>query len=195
VAAAVGVALALVGAVPAFAQTGTSQPSSLQEAQRLNAEPAVREPPGSHPPLDRSGRRLQGKASFYAHTQDGLMANGHRFDPTKPVAASKSLPFGTVVKVTNLKNGKSVLVKVEDRGPYIAGRIVDLTPPSAAKLGMTEEGVAPVIVAPVAVPQPDGAVKAGAGAAEMPPSTAAKMIDEAAAGRVPTEPAELDASR
>jgi rare lipoprotein A len=73
--------------------------------------------------------------------------------------------LGTTAKVTNLDNGKSALVKVEDRGPYVDGRVVDLAPKVAEELEMTKQGIAPVVVAPVAVPLPNGDVKLGAGAA------------------------------
>ena len=97
------------------------------------------------------------------------MADGHRFDPNSNVAASKSLPLGSAAKVTNLENGKSALVKIEDRGPYVNGRVVDLAPKVADQLDLKKAGVAPVEVKPVTVPQPDGAVKLGAGAAEANP--------------------------
>ncbi len=108
------------------------------------------------------------------------MANGRRFNPLANTVASKSLPLGTVAKVTNLDNGKSVLVTVADRGPYVTGRVVDLTSSTAGQLGITEEkGLAPVVVAPVAVPQPNGEVKAGAGAVDVPPATAAQSLVDA----------------
>jgi rare lipoprotein A len=61
-------------------------------------------------------------------------------------------------------------VKVEDRGPFIDGRVVDVTPKVATELGMTKRGVVPVVVKPITVPQPDGDVKLGAGAAGMAPA-------------------------
>ena len=97
------------------------------------------------------------------------MADGNRFNPNSNVAASKSLPLGTTAKVTNLKNGKSAVVKVQDRGPYIDGRVVDVTPKVADQLDMKKAGVTPVEVAPIAVPQTDGAVKLGAGAPDANP--------------------------
>ena len=71
--------------------------------------------------------------------------------------------------MTNLDNGKTATVKVEDRGPFIDGRVVDVSPKVARDLNITKQGVAPVVVKPIAVPQPDGAVKLGAGAAEASP--------------------------
>ena len=77
-------------------------------------------------------------------------------------AASRTLPLGTVAKVTNVTTGRSAVVKIEDRGPYIKGRIVDLSPSTARKIGITPHiGVAKVVVAPITVPLPDGRVKRG----------------------------------
>ena len=123
----------------------------------------------ANPQLDRSGRRRIGKASFYARMFAGRkMANGNRMDPQNNNAASRTLPLGTTAKVTNLKTGKSAVVTIQDRGPYVAGRIVDLSPATAREIGITpREGVTKVEVAPIAVPQPDGSVKLGAAAAEM----------------------------
>ncbi|MBN9562619.1 MAG: septal ring lytic transglycosylase RlpA family lipoprotein [Alphaproteobacteria bacterium] len=95
------------------------------------------------------------------------MADQSRYNPHSNAAASKILPLGTEARVTNLDNGKSTKVEVKDRGPHVPGRVVDLSSASAADLGITrKEGVAPVEVAPITVPQPDGSVKLGAGAAQ-----------------------------
>lgn len=83
-------------------------------------------------------------------------------DPHGNNAASRTLPLGTVAKVTDVATGKSAVVKIEDRGPYIKGRIVDLSPSTARRIGITPHiGVAKVVVAPIAVPLPDGRVKLG----------------------------------
>ncbi len=88
------------------------------------------------------------------------MANGAPMNPRGDNAASRTLPLGTVAKVTNVATGKSAIIKIEDRGPYIKGRIVDLSPSTAHKIGITRRiGVAKVVVAPIAVPLPDGGVK------------------------------------
>jgi rare lipoprotein A len=89
------------------------------------------------------------------------MANGRRFNPNSNIAASRSLPLGTVARVRNLSNEQQTTVKVEDRGPYVPGRILDVAPKAAGDLGMREQGVAPVVVEPITVPQPDGSVKPG----------------------------------
>jgi rare lipoprotein A len=116
--------------------------------------------------LDRSGRKQVGKASYYAPKFAGRkMADGTRMDPRDDNAASKTLPLGTTARVTNLENGRSASVTIQDRGPYVAGRIIDLSPSTAQQIGVTrQEGIAPVEVAPIAVPQEDGGVKPGDGA-------------------------------
>jgi rare lipoprotein A len=77
------------------------------------------------------------------------MADGTLFDPASNAAASKTLPLGTTARVTNLRNGRSALVTVHDRGPYVAGRVLDVSPADARKLGMKRQGVARVAIAPL----------------------------------------------
>lgn len=149
----------------------------VQEAEELAQLPPVK--PGSR--IDHSGRKQEGKASYYAeHFTNRKMANGRKFNPNTDVAASKSLPLGTTAKVTNVQNGKSTMVKVEDRGPYVNGRVLDLAPKAADQLDIKRQGVAPVIIAPVAVPLPGGDVKLGAGAAEASPEEVQKATEETA---------------
>jgi rare lipoprotein A len=71
-------------------------------------------------------------------------ANGETFDPTQLTAAHRTLPFGTLVRVTNLANGLSVVVRINDRGPFRAGRIIDLSRAAAERLGMIGTGTATV---------------------------------------------------
>lgn len=86
-----------------------------------------------------------GKASYYADTFDGRRtASGETFHQRRLTAAHRSLPFGTRVKVINVANGRSVKVKVNDRGPFVQGRIIDLSRKAASKLGMLNTGVANV---------------------------------------------------
>ena len=88
------------------------------------------------------GYKETGKASFYSMKfQFRKTASGDRFNQLAMTAAHKKLPFGTILLVTNLENGKSVRVKVNDRGPFIKGRIIDLTRASFAKIGNTDQGV------------------------------------------------------
>lgn len=93
----------------------------------------------------RSARKGSGSgdvASFYDH--DTETASGEKFDPRELTAAHRSLPFGTRLRVTNLANGRSVMVRVNDRGPYIRGRSVDVSSSAAEALQMTEPGVVKV---------------------------------------------------
>ena len=90
------------------------------------------------------GYTQHGKASYYWQPQ--RVASGGWFNPNAMTAAHKSLPFGTRVRVTHKGNGRSVVVTINDRGPYIAGRIIDLSKAAAAKLGMLDQGVASVVV-------------------------------------------------
>ena len=86
-----------------------------------------------------------GKGSYYADKFDGRpTASGEKFDQDKMTAAHRTLPFGTQVKVTNQANGRSVTVTVNDRGPFAAGRIIDVSKKAANKLGMVDAGVANV---------------------------------------------------
>jgi rare lipoprotein A len=90
-------------------------------------------------------------------------------NPQSNAAASKSLPLGTTAKVTNLQNGRSATVNVEDRGPHALGRVIDVSPAVADQLDLKKQGTAVVEVKPITVRQPNGAVKLGAGAAEATP--------------------------
>jgi rare lipoprotein A len=86
-----------------------------------------------------------GKASFYADKFAGRKtANGETFRQNKKTAAHKTLPFGTRVKVKNLANGRSIKVRINDRGPFVTGRIIDLSKKAAKKLDIVKTGVANV---------------------------------------------------
>jgi len=80
------------------------------------------------------------------------MADGGRFDPGSNTVASRTLPLGTQARVTNLRNGRSAVVSVRDRGPHHGGRILDVSPGVAARLGMPETGTAPVAVVALSTP-------------------------------------------
>jgi rare lipoprotein A len=94
-------------------------------------------------PLIGSAHAQSGIASVYAY-HGGRTANGEHANPRELTAAHRSLPFGTRVRVTNKRNGRSVTVRINDRGPFIRGRIIDLTPAAARRLGFS--GLAPVSV-------------------------------------------------
>lgn len=89
----------------------------------------------------------RGKASYYSKSWSGRKtANGERLHHDSLTCAHKTYPFGTLLKVTNPANGLSVIVKVTDRGPYVKGRVVDLSVRAAKELGILSQGIAPVIV-------------------------------------------------
>jgi rare lipoprotein A len=98
-----------------------------------------------------SSSASSGVASVYATKGDGYAgrrtANGERAQSGALTAAHKSLPFGTMVRVTNTRNNKSVVVRINDRGPFVRGRVIDLTPAGARAIGMS--GLAPVSLAVV----------------------------------------------
>ncbi len=121
------------------------------------------------PTPDLSGRKRTGTASFYAEKFTGRkMADGTRMDPNDDNAASRTLPLGTTAKVTNLETGQSAVVTIQDRGPYVKGRIIDLSPARArVKSGSIDKMGSPrSVVAPIEVPLPDGSVKQGAAASD-----------------------------
>ena len=91
-----------------------------------------------------------GEASYYAPRFNGRRtASGERFDVNSNIAAHRDLPLGSTARVTNLENGRSAEVRVEDRGPYARGRIIDLSPATADQLGMRQQGTAQVEVQPL----------------------------------------------
>jgi rare lipoprotein A len=97
------------------------------------------------PPTPTPGSVERGLASWYGKEFDGLpTASGETFRPEKISAAHRTLPLGTVVDVTNERNGRTVRVKVNDRGPFVAGRILDLSKAAAGEIGSVADGVVPV---------------------------------------------------
>ena len=94
-----------------------------------------------------SGSSDTGKASYYGDRHHGQRtASGERFDQHALTAAHRSLPFGTRVRVTNLNNERSVVLRINDRGPFVRGRIIDVSRAAAVRLDMLRAGVVPVRV-------------------------------------------------
>ncbi len=113
------------------------RPAVLPQAAPVDPPAAVSQTAKADP--------LAGIASWYgAHWQGRKTASGKRFDVHKLTAAHRSLPLNTRVRVTNVENGKSVVVLINDRGPYVDGRVIDLSTAAARRLGMIKEGVVPV---------------------------------------------------
>lgn len=89
---------------------------------------------------------LNGKASYYGsqYKETRLTANGEKFNKNNYTGAHKTLPFGTIVKVTNKKNNKTIKVRINDRGPFVKGRVIDITPIAAKELDFIKDGIAEV---------------------------------------------------
>ena len=126
---------------------------------------APKAPPGAPKPYQIDGKWYQplpdargysekGLASWYGEDFHGKKtANGETYDMFAMTAAHKTLPLGTRVKVTNLQNGKSIFLRINDRGPFVSGRIIDLSFTSANELGVVGPGTALVNVTAVAAPE------------------------------------------
>lgn len=125
---------------------------ALQSQVAPGVTPTSQETAPAPPPKDEISQMqvvssFSGEASFYGGGDgfDGRpTANGEKFDASKLTAAHKTLPFGTMVRVTNTRNNKSVIVRINDRGPYAKGRVIDLSKAAAQAIDMVSSGVAPI---------------------------------------------------
>src|SRR5580704_2252008 len=155
---------AMSAAAPTKSSEVAAERLNLPQENSADTRSPRRLSPQVTAPIDRSGKKRVGKASFYAHMFAGRkMADGNQMDPQHDNAASRTLPLGTTAKVTNLETGKSAFVTIQDRGPYVDGRIVDLSPATAQEIGISHrQGIARVEVSPLTVPLPNGGVKLGA---------------------------------
>ena len=141
-------------------------PASTAERARGERRAEATRAEARQPGRPRTAARAQrGKASFYAPSLAGRrMADGGRFDPRSDAAAHRKLPLGSKARVRNLGNGRAATVTVRDRGPHAPGRIVDVSPGTAERLGMKDDGVAPVEVTPVEAPRTGGGAQPRSGA-------------------------------
>ena len=139
-------ALALALAVSAQAQTPVAPGASAAPAPAVAPAPAAAPTPATAPaPAAAASAGMDGLAAYYSNRLDGRRtASGQVFDQSKLTAAHPTLPFGTMVKVTNTKNGRSVVVRINDRGPTQPGRVIDVSRAAASKLGMLRAGLVPV---------------------------------------------------
>src|SRR5690554_5435525 len=191
--------IALVALLASCSQTPKSRYSIANDTapQRVPTEAELTDPVPRHEPFSRQGNRTytlfgerydiidnvqnyseQGVASWYGRKFHGhLTSNGEYFDMFNMTAAHKSLPLPIYVKVTNLDNGRNAIVRVNDRGPFHPGRIIDLSYAAAYRLGVTETGVANVHIEVVTPPLKESAVIAANAQQEQ---------------RAETEPATLD---
>lgn len=149
-AATIAIAWALGTGVSVTSLGATAAPSDASPTPPTSAEIS----PNTKPHLDRSGAKQVGKASFYKNSYAGKkMADGTPMQLNGDNAASRTLPLGTTAKVTNLETGRSAVITIRDRGPYVKGRIVDLSPLTARNIGIDrKKGLARVIVAPLFIP-------------------------------------------
>lgn len=127
---------------------------ALLSSDRLAAELARAEASASWTDRNRPDRFEEvGQASWYGGQHHGkTTASGARFDMNKLTAAHRTLPLGTNVRVTNLDNGRSVEVVINDRGPYVGSRVIDLSREAARRLQMEQEGIASVRVEELSAP-------------------------------------------
>jgi rare lipoprotein A len=132
-------------------------------------------------PVDLAKANQLGHASWYALPAN-ITANGEQMDPNELTAAHRSLPFGTRVLVENLSNGRSVVVRINDRGPFIGGRIIDLSKAAAASIGMIAAGTAKVRVI-----TSDGSALAALGEATAKAKNSASLAAVAKVDLAPSE--------
>jgi rare lipoprotein A len=135
-------------AIPSTVQP-QSQPNQVKPAPASNpASVTPAEKPKTSQAVKTSSRpRKKGMASWYGPGFHGRRtASGETFNSSSLTAAHRYLPFGTRVRVTNLRNGRSVVVRINDRGPFSGGRVIDLSRGAAAIIGVFQSGVAPVVL-------------------------------------------------
>ena len=136
--------VALAAPAHSVAMRDTQMPkSTFDGAHNTNWDPS------SVDRIESVQAKIASTASWYG-VPDGFhgrrTANGEIFDAYGLTAAHRTLPFGTRVKVTNLNNGRSAIVRINDRGPFVAGRTIDLSQGAASRIGLTSSGVAPVAI-------------------------------------------------
>jgi rare lipoprotein A len=139
------------GSTPCGVAREMQSADDRSEQQRANFEPAGNACGAVPDPcclVPASGRSQFGKAAWYGFV-GGRTASGEILDTVTATAAHRSLPLDSYAKVTNLDNSRSVVVKINDRGPYTRGRIIDLSPRAADALDMKRAGVAPVVIEPL----------------------------------------------
>jgi len=139
------VAITLAAGLTACAQSSlVTNQTALQGANRQKSMAFARVygRPTRHTRVAGQGAGSYGLASFYGEGSE--TASGEKFSPNELTAAHPTLPFGTRLRVTNVSNGRSVIVRVNDRGPFVRGRTVDVSSSAAERIGMIDQGVAKV---------------------------------------------------
>ena len=130
------------GVANKFASVSGSRTASLQSNRNASVAADRQDTVATKQHAAHAPDAGSGLASFYGHESN--TASGEKFNPNELTAAHRTLPFGTRVRVTNVSNGRSVTVRINDRGPFVAGRVVDVSYSAANALGMVGRGVAPV---------------------------------------------------
>ncbi len=121
------------------------KPKSSQEMHRATMRPYTVNGVTYYPTVVEVGTKYRGIASWYGPDFHGKMtSSGEMYNMYDFTAAHKTLPMNTILKVTNLRNGKSTIVRINDRGPFVENRIIDLSYAAAKKIGMIGTGTAPV---------------------------------------------------
>ena len=143
--AASAIALLFATAAPLAEAQAASAPAAGAAASAPMRAAAKAAPAATSATVDATASANEGKVAYYGRKFAGRRtASGERFDPNALTMAHRSLPFGSMVRVTNVKNKKSVVVRVNDRGPTTPDRIGDLSHAAAKRIGMTRSGVAEV---------------------------------------------------
>ena len=151
---------ALLAAGAGMAQAGEAAPVTAlpAEATESGAGPVGNEPAARELPVLAAAETMvknaeTGIASWYGNTfHRQRTASGETFDASALTAAHPTLPFGTWVQVTLLSTGRSVVVRITDRGPHIANRLIDISRAAAAKIGLVQRGAGRVVIEPIAAP-------------------------------------------
>ena len=172
---------------PLSRQPGVPSGAPRSRVPSINYELASPEVPDDGVPGDDASREVfqRGGASWYGiQFHNRKTANGERFDMTEMTAAHKTLPFNTRVCVRSLVNGKEVLVRINDRGPYASGRIIDLSRAAAEELGMIGLGIKQVALSII---DQEGMRCSGESVGPLPPSNVAPGRNGNSNGAAPSE--------
>jgi rare lipoprotein A len=142
--------------------------AKTQPAQALQAQDEIRQDPAHaasaahahHAHKSKKAFRQVGRASWYGdgNTRGMRTASGEPLDPQALTGAHPTLPFGTRVRVTNLRNGRSTRIRINDRGPFTGGRVIDVSYAAACELGMMGRGIAQVRIDVLPAEKPSAAV-------------------------------------
>ncbi|BAZ12279.1 rare lipoprotein A [Calothrix sp. NIES-4071] len=140
----------LIGGAQPLNQPTIARQENTQPQQTAKQPQVANQQPTPQKPQQNTNAKVKatatGTASYYSYGNSTRTATGERFNPQDLTAAHRTLPFGTRVRVTNNWNGRSVIVRINDRGPFIRGRIIDVSLGAARQLGMISTGIASVKV-------------------------------------------------